>query len=99
MLRGMRSLLLVTLLASFGCGGSRAADPATAGAALTPPRASAPGSASVEKDGPPIAVQQPITHTYHGTTVSDPYEWLEGDTAAVHEWSQAENAYARHILD
>jgi prolyl oligopeptidase len=108
MLRGMRHLLLLPLVASLGCGGSRAADPATANAASSASGAAAPntaapgaalGSAARKNDGPPVAVQQPVTHTYHGTTVSDPYEWLEGDTPAVHEWSQGENAYARQILD
>lgn len=31
--------------------------------------------------------------------MSDPYEWLEGDDAAVREWSEKQNEYARRILD
>ncbi len=48
---------------------------------------------------PPTA-KRPVTDTYHGVSVSDPYRWLEDDKAAeVREWSEAQNGYARGILD
>jgi prolyl oligopeptidase len=42
----------------------------------------------------------PVTDTYHGAQVTDPYRWLEdwGD-ARVQSWSDRQNAYARSVLD
>jgi prolyl oligopeptidase len=44
--------------------------------------------------------QHPVTDTYQGVTVVDPYRWLEntGD-AQVHSWSAAQDARARNYLD
>jgi prolyl oligopeptidase len=48
----------------------------------------------------PSAKVDPVTDTYHGVTVSDPYRWLEdGADPAVRAWSDAENARARAYLD
>jgi len=49
---------------------------------------------------PPVAEKRPVSDTYHGVTVSDPYRWLE-DAAdpAVQKWSDAENAFTRATLD
>ncbi len=46
-----------------------------------------------------MAKVEPVTTTYHGFTVSDPYRWLEGDGAEVKAWSDGQNRHARHILD
>ncbi|HEX3729035.1 MAG TPA: hypothetical protein VHV47_04480, partial [Opitutaceae bacterium] len=49
---------------------------------------------------PPPTPVRPATDTYHGTTVTDPYRWLEdGKDSAVRAWSDAQNGYARGILD
>ncbi len=41
-----------------------------------------------------------ITDTLHGTPVYDPYRWLEdGSDSSVIEWTRAQNAYTREILD
>jgi prolyl oligopeptidase len=49
---------------------------------------------------PPVADKLPVTDAYHGVAVVDDYRWLEdGDDPQVRAWSQAENAYARSILD
>jgi prolyl oligopeptidase len=49
---------------------------------------------------PPSAKKEPVKDTYHGVTVSDDYRWLEDwNDKAVKEWSEAQNAYARGILD
>ncbi len=41
-----------------------------------------------------------VTDTYHGVEVVDPYRWLEdGQDPAVCEWSEAQTAYARRVLD
>jgi prolyl oligopeptidase len=43
---------------------------------------------------------QPVTDTYFGRSVDDPYRWLEDLHAAdVRDWFTAQNAYARTILD
>ena len=42
----------------------------------------------------------PVTDTYHGVEVVDNYQWLEkGDDPKVRNWSDAQNAYTRAILD
>ncbi len=50
-------------------------------------------------DAPP-ARKEPVTDEFHGTTVVEDYRWLEdaGD-GAVQAWSDAQNAYARSMLD
>jgi prolyl oligopeptidase len=42
----------------------------------------------------------PVTDTYHGVEVIDNYQWLEnGDDPEVRQWSEAQNEYARWVLD
>jgi prolyl oligopeptidase len=49
---------------------------------------------------PPETPTRPVTDTYHGVDVVDPYRWLEKDAdPGVKAWSDAENAYARSVLD
>lgn len=49
---------------------------------------------------PPPTPIHPVTNVYHGVRVVDPYQWLEnGKDPAVRAWSNAENTYARSILD
>lgn len=49
---------------------------------------------------PPVAEVRPVIDEYHGVKVVDPYRWLEKDQdPEVQSWSDAENAYARSILD
>jgi prolyl oligopeptidase len=49
---------------------------------------------------PPSTPAKPVTDTYHGVEVVDPYRWLEnGSDPAVQAWSNAQNAYARGVLD
>lgn len=51
-------------------------------------------------DEPPPTPGRPVVDTYHGVEVSDPYRWLEDDQdPAVRRWSDAQNAFARGILD
>jgi prolyl oligopeptidase len=49
---------------------------------------------------PPATKKNPVTDTYHGEKVIDDYRWLEeGKNKDVQEWSEAQNAAARAILD
>ena len=58
----------------------------------------AAGAASVA--APPQTPRRPVTDTYHGVTVTDDYRWLEdGTDKEVRAWSEAQNAYARSVLD
>jgi len=50
-------------------------------------------------NGPPVAEVRVVKDVLHGVTVADPYRWLEADDTAVKTWSDAQNAYARGILD
>jgi prolyl oligopeptidase len=48
----------------------------------------------------PKTPAKPVTHTYQGTLVTDPYEWLEqGGDGAVREWTERQNHYTRALLD
>jgi prolyl oligopeptidase len=49
---------------------------------------------------PPQTPKVPVSDVYHGITVSDPYRWLETwSDPKVKAWSEAQNAYARTVLD
>jgi prolyl oligopeptidase len=49
---------------------------------------------------PPPTRQEPVTDTYHGTSVTEQYRWLEdGNSEAVRRWNAAQNAYSRSVLD
>ncbi len=57
-------------------------------------------SLSIQAAQPPGTRKAAVTDTYHGVSVSDDYRWLENwDDPEVKQWSDAENAYARSILD
>src|SRR5690349_10158830 len=54
----------------------------------------------------PPAVKYPVTRridhvdTYHGTTIADPYRWLEdADSTDTKSWIQAQNALAQPYLE
>ncbi len=60
--------------------------------------------AAVEPPVPPASRVEPVTETVHGVEITDPYRWLEGDeqgslTPEVAEWTAAQNAYTRAVLD
>jgi prolyl oligopeptidase len=49
---------------------------------------------------PPATPKRPVKDTYHGVTVTDDYRWLEnGGGKEVQAWRDAQNAYARGLLD
>src|SRR5437870_5592056 len=48
----------------------------------------------------PQTPKKPVSDEYHGTTVKDPYQWLEkDDDPEVKEWSNAQNQRTRSYLD
>ena len=48
----------------------------------------------------PRTPREDVTDDVHGTKVTDPYRWLEGDTAdRVRRWTDEQNARTRSILD
>lgn len=60
----------------------------------------------------PETAKHPVTQNFHGTTIQDPYRWLEGSAAPelagkpdkeldarVAAWTDAQNAHTRHLLD
>jgi prolyl oligopeptidase len=48
----------------------------------------------------PPTPRMPVTDTYHGVAVVDDYRWLEDwNDPKVKAWSEAENTYARSVLD
>src|SRR5258705_7259516 len=48
----------------------------------------------------PPTPKKPVSNEYNGTTVEDPYQWLEKDEdAEVKVWSAAQNQRTRAYLD
>ena len=88
--RNLSVLSLPLVLGLAGCGGS------------TPPAEEpvlAPPAEAVAPSGPPVAELRPVTNSYHGVDVVDPYQWLEHpEDPAVQAWSDGQNAYARRVL-
>jgi prolyl oligopeptidase len=55
--------------------------------------------AAAEPSGPPKASIRPVSETFHGVTITDPYRWMETPTDP--EWKpylMGQNAYARAVL-
>src|SRR5262245_34449921 len=53
-------------------------------------------------DVPPVpkTAAKPVTRTYQGISVTDPYKWLEqGADSAVRQWTEQQNRHARALLD
>jgi prolyl oligopeptidase len=49
---------------------------------------------------PPGTPKKPVVDVLHGYRISDDYRWLEDwSDPAVQAWSDAQNRYARHVLD
>jgi prolyl oligopeptidase len=75
-------------------------------AACAPPPAPKPIAPAPVASAPPprvpavAAARRPVTHTYHGTSVVDDYEWLEdGQSAETRVFVDAQNALSRAKLD
>ena len=49
---------------------------------------------------PPVASVRPVTDTYFGTTLTDPYRWMENlSDPEVKTWFQGQADYARGVLN
>jgi prolyl oligopeptidase len=73
--------------------------PRTAGLAALGLVLSSIAAFAVDTAAPKTAVR-PVTDTYHGVSVTDPYRWLENTAdPAVHAWSLAQDARTRAWLD
>jgi len=54
---------------------------------------------AMDSSAPPTP-ERPVTDTYHGVAVVDPYRWLEdGEAPAVLAWEHAQNERTRAYLD
>jgi prolyl oligopeptidase len=81
-----------------------AAGAAVAGPGDTPPKPSPSvalaASRNLADKEPPATMKRPVVDEYHGVKVTDDYRWLENwDDPSVKAWSEAQNAYARTVLD
>ena len=47
----------------------------------------------------PATAKVPVVEHMHGHEIRDEYRWLEGDSADVAAWTDAQNAYTRAVLD
>jgi prolyl oligopeptidase len=58
------------------------------------------GSTAFAADGPPVAAVRPVTDTYYGTTVVDPYRYFEDlKDPEVQSWMKGQSEYTRAVLD
>jgi prolyl oligopeptidase len=94
----MRSCLLILLLAACG----ETPPPRTHIAPPPPPPEIVPAPpvavAPVHR-GPPVARTVEVSDKQFGITVSDPYRWMETDSAELTTWLHAQGDYARDYLD
>lgn len=52
------------------------------------------------QEAPPVTAPRPVTDTYYGTVVTDPYRHLEEvKNPEVEQYMRAQGAYARKVLD
>ena len=57
------------------------------------------GLAQTRPGGAPVAPVRPVTEDLWGTKVTDPYRWMEAETAEWKAYALAQAAYAKSILD
>jgi prolyl oligopeptidase len=46
-----------------------------------------------------MSPREDVVDTWHGERIADPYRWLEGDSDRIAEWTDAQNARTRTVLD
>jgi len=47
----------------------------------------------------PPSPREDVVDTWHGQQVVDPYRWLEGSSDRIREWTDAQNARTRSVLE
>jgi prolyl oligopeptidase len=58
------------------------------------------GVAFAQIQKPPVAPVRPVSDTYYGQTIVDPYRWLENlKSPEVKDWMKAQADYTRSVLD
>ncbi len=76
--------------------------PAPVGPASPPPTASASIDVPIQapaRAGPPVAPVRPVSDTYFGVTVTDPYRWMEQDSPERAAWLKGQSDFTRGALD
>lgn len=92
----MQSRLSLTAALVVGLGAGTAAIAQSASAPAAAPTATAANSQGLSY---PVTRKVDQTDDYHGTTIADPYRWLEDDNSAdTKAWVQAENAVTDKFL-
>jgi len=57
-------------------------------------------TAEAEMAKPPLAPMRPVTNGYFGTTVIDPFRWMENSASPeLREWMKKQSDYGRAMLD
>ncbi len=57
-------------------------------------------TAAAQRPDYPVTVEKPVSETLHGEEIVDRFRWLEtGDDPAVAQWTVAQNALTRALLD
>src|SRR5262245_17300575 len=57
-------------------------------------------TAMEKKPNYPPTKADPVVEKLHGVTITDPYRWIEeGDSPAVKDWTERQNAFTKSILE
>jgi prolyl oligopeptidase len=59
----------------------------------------APATAAAPTTPPPPPPRKPVTETLYGTTIVDPYRYMEKENRPTIDWIKAEGRYTRAVLD
>ena len=88
-----RTLLVLCLLPLIACAKKYPPAPVV----ITPVTPAAPVAPAIVY---PVSAKGTVTDTYFGTTVADPYRWLEDpDAPDARTWIDAQNKLTRSWLD
>lgn len=71
----------------------------TVTASVAPAASSAPAAAAASTAGPPVAPVREVSDVYFGTTVVDPYRWMESASPELDAWMKGQSDHTRTALD